>query len=121
MPRLTPQEVEPEAIPGEQGRAVQVITLENTRASHALSQNTERVEDRKVTPDFEVGDLVLVANEKALDASVKFPAYKLRFYGRCTVKQAKHPLYRLESDSVRHSCTTMHARRLRKYHLQSNQ
>lgn len=86
----TKQEVGPEANLGYQGRAVRVLALNGKQASHSMSQNMETIEDVTGTLEFEVGDLLLVAHGKTLDASVKWQAYKLGFHGPFAVKQAKH-------------------------------
>ena len=96
-------------------RFVELMSLDGIRATHA-----KKIEDSRkrvaTTEEFAVGCSVLVAYGKALDPTFKWPAFKPKYYGPCTIVKSKHPLYSLTSDGGRRTRTGIHARRLRLYH-----
>lgn len=114
-PRITSAEA-PSTISGTaEGRAVDIIALSGVRTGLQLKEVEGRENSTRCAKEYKVGDSVLVAYGKALDSSVKWPAFKSRYFGPCRVIRARHPLYDLESTQGRHSRIPIHARRLRPY------
>lgn len=58
-------------IAGKEGQIIGLIGLQTMRASLAVTQNIGTLSYLKVTPEFQIDDLVLVAYRKALDHSCK--------------------------------------------------
>ena len=102
---------------GEQGRAAELLALQAVRDTRAMTPLRARA---LPGPNFSVADEVLVARGTALNTTVKWPAFKSKFYGPCQITAAYHPRHVLLSPSGRISRGAAHARRLVLYRNRSS-
>ncbi len=100
-------------------RKMELLANSNHRAEKALRLRDPKPKPIKIVK-FKVGDKVLVAHGQATKKSVKWPAFKSKFYGPCKVLEENHPLYKLQSSSGKTSRRPIHARRLVAYNERRN-
>lgn len=115
-PRLFKEEVAINRNKTGRRRSVELLVLQVVRTTRAIRAQKSKENVIRCMTTFYTSGSVSVANGKAVDSSVKCPAFKPRFYGPCKVVESKHTIYKISSSITPYSRTEINARILRKYH-----
>lgn len=89
-------------------RRLELEAVSSLRATRGSTSLTPR-EVAKPPQIFSIGDKVLVARGTAFE-TVKWPVFQSKYFGPCTVPEAKHPCYELTSPHGRRTRSAIHAR-----------